>query len=157
MYGSVAGGDAHKGSDAGDQNLITPIEQWNTLPSNGYIDQLWMQRYDGAQRANDAMRLMRKATDMTPADTLEVAAEARFLRAHFHFELSKAFGKVPWVSEDQTYSQGNFLTPNINVLPNIEADLAFAYANLPETQAQGGRANKWAAGAYLGKVYMFEK
>ncbi len=157
VYGSVAGGDAHKGSDAGDQNLITPIEQWNTLPSNGYIDQLWMQRYDGAQRANDAIRLMRKATDMTPADTLEVAAEARFLRAHYHFELSKAFGKVPWVSEGQTYSLGNFLTPNIDVLPNIEADLAFAYANLPEKQTQGGRANKWAAAAYLGKVYMFEK
>lgn len=157
VYGSVAGGDAHKGSDAGDQNLITPIEQWNALPSNAYLDQLWMQRYDGAQRANDVLRLMRLATDMTPADTLEASAEARFLRAHYHFELSKAFGKVPWVSEDQTYTQGNFLTPNIDVLPNIEADLAYAYANLPETQSQGGRANKWAAGAYLGKVYMFEK
>src|ERR1051325_10630433 len=29
VYGSVGGGDAHKGSDPGDQNLITPIETWN--------------------------------------------------------------------------------------------------------------------------------
>ena len=157
VYGSVAGGDAHKGSDPGDQNLITPIEQWNATPANGYLDQFWQQRYDGAQRANDVLRLMRLATDMTPADTLEAAAEARFLRAHYHFELAKAFNKVPWVSEDQMYTAGNFLTPNIDVLPAVEADLAFAYANLPETQAQGGRANKWAAACYLAKVYMFEK
>ncbi len=157
VYGSVAGGDAHKGSDPGDQNLITPIETWNTSPSNSYINQLWQQRYDGAQRANDVLRLMRQATDMTPADTLQSAAEARFLRAHYHFELARAFGKVPWVSEDQTYSAGNFNTPNIDVLPNIAADLAFAYANLPETQSQYGRVNKWAAGAYLAKVYMYQK
>ncbi|WP_301921927.1 RagB/SusD family nutrient uptake outer membrane protein [Ferruginibacter sp.] len=157
VYASVAGGDAHKGSDPGDQNLITPIEQWNCLPSNGYIDQLWQQRYDGVQRANDVLRIMRKAKDLTPADTLELTAEARFLRAHYHFELRKAFGKIPWVSEDQSYSAGNFLTPNLEVLPLIEADLVFAYANLPEIQAQSNRCNKWAAACYLAKIYMFEK
>ena len=156
VYGSVAGGDAHKGSDPGDQNLITPIETWNTLPSNSYIDQLWQQRYDGAQRANDVLRLMRLAKDMTPADTMQNGAEARFLRAHYHFELARAFGKVPWVSEDQTYTKGNFVTPNMDVLPNIAADLAFAYANLPEVQSQYGRANKWAAACYLAKVYMYQ-
>ena len=130
VYASVAGGDAHKGSDPGDQNLITPIEQWNCLPSNGYIDQLWQQRYDGVQRANDVLRIMRKAKDLTPADTLEFTAEARFLRAHYHFELRKAFGKIPWVSEDQSYSAGNFLTPNLEVLPLIEADLEIGRAHV---------------------------
>ncbi len=157
VYGSVAGGDAHKGSDAGDQNLITPIETWNTSPSNSYVNQLWQQRYDGVQRANEVLRLMRLAKDMTSADTTEVSAEARFLRAHYHFELSKNFGKVPFVDEGQTYIKGNFLAPNIDVLPNIEADLAYAYANLPEKQSQVGRCNKWAAASYLAKVYMFEK
>ena len=157
VYGSVAGGDAHKGSDPGDQNLITPIETWTCSPSNSYIDQLWQQRYDGAQHANDVLRLSALATDMTPAEITEAAAEARFLRAHYHFELGRAFGKVPWVSEDQTYTAGNFLTPNINVFPKCEEDLAYAYANLPETQSQYGRANKWAAACYLAKVYMYEK
>jgi hypothetical protein len=156
VYGSVAGGDAHKGSDPGDQNLITPIETWNALPSNSYLNQLWMQRYDGAQRANDVMRLAAQATDMTPEEIVQASAEARFLRAHYHFELGRAFGKVPWVSEDQTYSAGNFLTPNIDVLPNCAEDLKFAYDNLPEIQGQYGRANKWAAACYLAKVYMYQ-
>jgi hypothetical protein len=157
VYGSVPGGDAHKGSDPGDQNLITPIEQWNATPANGYLDQVWQQRYDGVQRANEALRLMRQAKDMTPADTLEVAAEARFLRAHFHFELRRDFLKIPWVDESQSYTKGNFLSPNREVLPDIEADLMFAFNNLPEIQAQGGRANKWAAACYLAKVYMYDK
>lgn len=157
VYGSVAGGDAHKGSDAGDQNLITSIETWNCAPANGYINQLWQQRYDGVQRANEVLRIMRLAKDMTPSDTLKVSAEAKFLRAHYHFELRKNFGKIQWVDEGQTYSKGNYNTPNLEVLPMIEADLAYAYANLPEIQPSVGRCNKWAAAAYLGKIYMFEK
>ena len=38
----------------------------------------------------------------------------------------------------------------------IEADFKFAYDNLPETSAQAGRANKWAA-CYLSKAYLFQK
>ena len=157
VYGSVAGGDAHKGSDAGDQNLITSIETWNCSPSNGYINQLWQQRYDGVQRANEVLRVMRLAKDMSPADTLEVSSEARFLRAHYHFELRKNFGMVQWVDESQTYVKANFNTPNLEILPMIAADFAYAYANLPETQSSVGRCNKWAAASYLGKVYMFQK
>jgi hypothetical protein len=158
VYGSVAGGDAHKGSDPGDQNLITPIETWNTSPSNNYLDQLWQQRFDGVQRANDAIRVMRLAKDMTPADTIQVTAEARFLRAHYAFELRKNFLNVPWINESVTYSAGNFLVANDHdIFTDIEADFAYAYANLPATQSQVGRANKWAAAAYLAKTYMFEK
>src|SRR5690242_14209521 len=61
VYGSVAGGDAHKGSDPGDQNLITPIETWQVLPANGYLDDQWSARFDGVQRCNETIRLMRQA------------------------------------------------------------------------------------------------
>ena len=39
----------------------------------------------------------------------------------------------------------------------VEADMKAAYDNLPETQGQAGRANKWAAAAYLAKIYMYQK
>jgi hypothetical protein len=161
VYGSVAGGDAHKGSDPGDQNLITPIEQWNATASNAYLDQLWQQRYDGVQRANETLRVLKLAKDISAADVTRITAEARFLRAHYHFDLAKFFGNIPFIDETISYAAGNFLVPNAGVaavLAKIEADFAYAYANLPATSAGGvGRANKWAAGAYLGKIYMFEK
>ncbi len=161
VYGSVAGGDAHKGSDPGDQNLITPIEQWNATASNAYLDQLWQQRFDGVQRANETLRVMKKAKDISAADITRITAEARFLRAHYHFDLAKFFGNIPYIDETISYAAGNFLVPNAGVaaaLAKIEADMAYAYANLPATSSTGvGRANKWAAGAYLGKIYMFQK
>lgn len=157
VYGSVAGGDAHKGSDPGDQNLITPIETWNASAANSYLDQIWKSRYDGVQRSNDVLRLMRQAKDLTPADTIEISAEARFLRAHYHFDLAQNFNKIPWVDESQSYSNSNFLKPNVLIWDKLEEDFSYAYANLPETQPQKGRANKWAAASYLAKVYMFEK
>ena len=160
VYGSVAGGDAHKGSDPGDQNLITPIEQWNATASNAYLDQLWQQRYDGVQRSNETLRVMKLAKDISAADVTRITAEARFLRAHYHFDLAKFFGNIPYIDESVTYAAGNFLVPNAGVdaiLGKIEADLAFAYANLTENMSSVGRANKWAAAAYLGKVQMFRK
>ena len=32
----------------------------------------------------------------------------------------------------------------------------YAYDNLPETQGQVGKVNKWAAAAYLAKIYMYQ-
>src|SRR5882724_10608721 len=66
VYGSVGGGDAHKGSDPGDQNLITPIETWGVNASNAYLDDVWQARYDGVQRANESIRIMRLAKDLLP-------------------------------------------------------------------------------------------
>ncbi len=157
VYGSVAGGDAHKGSDPGDQNLITPIETWHVNASNDYLEQVWLVRYDGVQRSNEVIRLMRLTKDLSAADTLEITAEARFLRGHYHFELRKLFGNVPYIGENITYSAGNFLVPNDHdVFKDIEADFLYAYNNLPGKQADLGRANKWAAACYLMKTYMYE-
>jgi len=119
---------------------------------------LWQQRYDGVQRANETLRVMKLAKDISAAEVTRISAEARFLRAHYHFDLAKFFGNIPYIDESITYAAGNFLVPNGGkdaALAKIEADMAFAYANLPETMSSVGRANKWAAAAYLGKIYMF--
>jgi starch-binding outer membrane protein, SusD/RagB family len=44
----------------------------------------------------------------------------------------------------------------VNIWSKIEADFKFGYDNLPETVANVGRVNKWAAGAFLAKAYMFQ-
>ena len=163
VYGSVGGGDAHKGSDPGDQNLITPIETWQVLSVNGYLNDAWSARFDGVQRANETLRVMALATDLSPTDTIQIRAEAVFLRGHYNFELKKLFGNVPLIDESISYSNGNFLVPNnTDILPNIEADFLFAYNSLPEDYTSGSlagdyaRANKWAAACYLAKTYMYE-
>jgi hypothetical protein len=41
VYGSICGQDAHKGTDAGDQPDINPIEAFTPTATNGYFDQKW--------------------------------------------------------------------------------------------------------------------
>lgn len=157
VFGSVCADDAHKGSDPGDQPDIVPLETWNPAPTNGYLEAKWQALYDAIQRCNDVLRMMRLAKDMTPADTIQVSAEARFLRALYHFEAKKIWNMVPWVDESITYAAGNWRVPNDkDIWPNIEADLQYAMANLPATQQEAGRANKYAAEAFLAKAYLFE-
>ncbi|HEY4936512.1 MAG TPA: RagB/SusD family nutrient uptake outer membrane protein [Puia sp.] len=162
-YGSVAADDAYKGSTNDDQPDIVPLLQWATPTTNSYIGQKWAAMYDGIQRCNDVIRTMRVASPaLDPADTLEFKAEASFLRAYFHFELRKVFFYPPYVDESISISNNNTNVPNndasgyIEIWPKIEADFSYAMTNLPSTQPNKGQANKWAAEAYLAKVYMFE-
>ena len=166
VFGSVCADDSHKGSDPGDQPDIVSLMTWSESSTNSYNEGVWQARYDGVQRSNEVLREMRQATDIAPADTLEISSEARFLRAFYMMELKKIFGNVPFVDESVTYTAGNWRVPNsadvttnnAAVWPKIEADLQYAFTNLPASQGtQVGRVNKYAAEAYLAKAYMFEQ
>ncbi|GAB3804665.1 RagB/SusD family nutrient uptake outer membrane protein [Spirosoma humi] len=153
IYGSLAGGEAHKGSDGSDQASIDPIVKFTADPSNGFFNSKWKAVYEGVTRANTVLRILKGVTDLTDADRANIEAQARFLRAHYYFDLKKMFNKVPWIDETTT----NFNQPNTDdIWPKIEADFQYAFTNLPETQSDVSRANKWAAGAYLAKTYLYE-
>ena len=158
IYGSVAADDAHKGSTPGDQPDAAAIEAYTANGTNGYLNPKWLMNLGAVQRANDVIRELPLVKDgsVTPAYATEVTAEARFLRGFFNSELSKLWRNVPYADETVTYSNGNYNIGNPGpIWPQIEADLKFAMANLPATQPQIGRANKYAAEAFLAKAYMF--
>ncbi len=162
-FGSISADDAYKGSTPDDQPPIVPLENWTTDPSNSYVGDKWRNSYYGIQRANDVLRILPIATDIDASQATIITAEARFLRGLHHFELKKVFGNVPFVGENVTgdTSQPSSVTNisgsgYVNIWPQIEADFMFAMQNLPETQPQVGRINKWGAQAFLAKTYMFQ-
>lgn len=159
VFGDVTSDDAYKGTDAGDQIEINPIERYEPLPNNGYFNAKWNHQYDGVSRSNDVLRLIGDVTDISENDRARLIAEARFLRGYYHFEAKRMWNNVPFIDETTvTFSDFNSakVPNNQDIWPNIEADLQHAYDNLPETQAQVGRVNKWAAGAYLAKAYLYQ-
>jgi len=163
LYGSICGSEAYGGSIYGDQPQVTKIERFNgsSSPADYFFDQKWAAVYEGVQRANSTLRLMRQAKDMSTADTIEVRGEALFLRAFYHFEAKKMWNKIPFVDETITYNAGNYHVVNDTTWKHIENDLIYAMNNLRPNQvtSQGtmvGRANKYAAEALLAKAYMFE-
>ncbi|SRR6266542_1625639 len=164
VYGSVCADDSYKGSTPTDQPDATQVESWSlSQASIGYFDQKWRVLYTGIQRANDVLRVLPLATDVSEAEQKEIQGEARFLRGFYHLDGKKIWNNLPYVDETITIDNNNLNAPNIDesgnfidIWPNIEADFQFAVDNLPETQPQVGRANKWAAMAFLAKAYMFQ-
>ena len=159
IYGSVAADDAHKGSTPDDQGPAGDIEAYIATSGNGYLDPKWRAMFAGVQRANDVLRELPLVKDgsVTAAYAKEVTAEARFLRAFYEFDLAKLWRNVPYADETITYDNGNYNLGNPGpVWDKIEADLIAAMADLPATQAEKGRVNKYAAEAFLAKAYMFD-
>ena len=158
VFGGVASDDAYKGSDPGDQADIVSIETYTANSANPYFNDKWRHLYDAIQRTNDVLRVMAEVKGLTDVEKKVMTAEARFLRAHYHFEAKRTWNMVPYVDETITYAAGNVTVPNDkDIWPMIEADLKFAVANLPATQPAVGRANVWAAKAYLAKVLMYQR
>ncbi|MBN7817180.1 RagB/SusD family nutrient uptake outer membrane protein [Algoriphagus pacificus] len=158
VWGSIRGGEANKGTDPGDFSTINPIQRFEVNAASGDVGAKWNGAYEGIARANNVLRLMtKKAADVTDADEKRISAQAKFLRAHYYFELKRDYGNTPYVDETVDYGSGLEEVSNTQDLyPFIEADLQYAVENLPATQTQVGRVNSWAAKAYLAKVYMYQ-
>lgn len=153
VYGSCAGGDAHKGSDPYDQSQILTIATGKATPTLSFLNDNWRARYEGISRANAVIKILPRVEDMSAEEKTQAEAEAKFIRAHFYFELRRMFKSVPWIDETTT----DYKVPNDReIWPDIEADFTFAKDNLPGTQSEIGRINKWAAASYLAKVYVYQ-
>lgn len=152
IYGDVASDDGAKGGGFGDQGDINLIEQYKWNAAMPMFNEKWIAVYEGVARSNDAINGIRSSA-LSDTDKNLREGEARFLRAFFHFEAKKIWGRVYFVDEAVTDFR---LSNDGDIWPNIEADLVFAVDNLPVDQAQVGRATKGAAQALLAKVHMFQ-
>jgi len=157
VTGSICGGEANKGTDPGDYSSINPMQRYETDPTQGDLSSLWRGRYEGVSRCNTVLRLLSQAKDVSPADAARIAGEARLLRGHFYFDLKKHFNSIPYFDEKTPASEIPKVANSPAVWDKIEADFQFAFTNLPETQGQAGRVNKWAAAAYMGKAKLYQK
>lgn len=146
----VLSDDAHKGSTDGDQADLFEVEVYNWATGNGYILGKWSSIFAGVNRANGVISLI---ASLSEGDFSSQLAQARFLRAHYNFELQRIYGNVPYISE-QNYADLEFNQPNPGpIWDQIEADFQFAIDNLPNT-GTGALPSSWAAKAYLGKVHL---
>ncbi|WP_395784961.1 RagB/SusD family nutrient uptake outer membrane protein, partial [Aquirufa sp.] len=157
VWGSIRGGESNKGTDPGDYSNINAMQRYETDPTDGDLNSTWQAKYEGVARANATINLANASKELSASDKTRVIAEARFLRGHFYFELKRLFNSVPYVDETMDYGKGIEKVKNSpDFWGKIEGDFKFAFDNLPETSSAAGRANKWAAGAYLAKAYLYQ-
>lgn len=153
LHGDVSSDDAFKGSIPSDAPDMNTFELYTVLPTNVFVNAKWYTLYDGIARSNNVLKAVQNAEDISEAAANRITAEARFLRAHYHFDAKKIWNKVPFIDETLTDTR---ISNTEDIWPKIEADFQYAIENLPETQEAVGRATKGAAQAYLAKAYLFQ-
>ena len=157
LLGEIASDNTLCG-DEGPNDVIgfQQIDDMIHTPVNSELKKIWDWMFAGVNRANYILEFKDK-TDFEGKN--QIIAEARFLRAYYHFELVKWFGPIPLkgdarfqIDDEKTIPR----SPVADVYASIEADLQFAIDNLNPIAPQVGRATKGAAQALLGKVYLYQ-
>ena len=162
LYGSIGGGEANKGSDPGDQGPnMTPVQRHEATATNGALNDRWKAIYEGVKRTNTTMQVLAKVQNISDASRKNIAGQARFLRAWYHFQARIIYGKAPYLDEqidaDLTNGVIGGVRNDVDIYPKILEDAKYAWENLPVEQDAVGRVNKWVAGALYGKVLLFTK
>lgn len=162
VFGSIRSDDAYKGGGGtGDVGDADALEHYNTVTPtmDWFVTRTWQNLFKSISRCNVALRAVNTLTDANFPQKKTRLAELRFLRAHSYFTMKALYKNIPIFDETAT---GEDILKVSNTLANdeswnkIAADFQYAVDNLPTTQAEIGRANKYAAQAYLAKVRLYQ-
>lgn len=160
--GNIRGGDAHKGGNGpGDVSDYDYLTKFYTLtpvsPGLDVPNRYWIRWYDGVARVNSALQVLNGVTTATYPNKTVRTGELHFLRGVFYFWLKTHFNQIPWIDENTapTAIVSNTALTSTQLWANIAAEFTTAMQDLPPTQPQVGRANFYAAEAYLAKTLLY--
>lgn len=161
MMGDIASDDTYYGNKNNKPGI--EMDQWNFTPSShgGNTCNNW---YTG-----NFVLIARTNLVINSEENFEfeedlqkrILAEARFIRGFAYFNLVKAFGGVPKITDELPELGGEYLAraSEEEIWQIAIEDLTFAAENLPEKSeyddAQLGRVTKGAANALLARLYLF--
>jgi hypothetical protein len=156
ILGEIASDNTFSGGgDANDVIGWQQVDEMTHQPLNANIRNVWNWMYAGVNRAAYILEFKDKTEFEGKA---QIIAEARFLKAYYHFELVKWFGGIP-LKGDTRFALGDETTiprsTEAETYEAIEADLLLAIEDLNPVAPQIGRVTKGAAQALLGKVYLY--
>ncbi|AVM58393.1 RagB/SusD family nutrient uptake outer membrane protein [Bacteroides heparinolyticus] len=159
-YGEVRSDNAYKGGGGvGDLNEVHRMETFDMDATNGFLDSKWYHLYCSVQRCNSALRVLNSATDEQVSGRASRIAEMKVLRAHYYFELSRLFNKIPYFDENVELTRypdipNNEFTRD-EILGKLAKEMLDAAEQLPESQPEVGRIHKYIALAYAAKIKLY--
>ena len=153
VYGDIRGMTGNKGTDAGDQPDINPLQTFSEAANNPYLNVKWRAVYEAISRCNSAILTTNLALG-SGAITADQAAsfikQARALRGWYHFEAWRMWEMIPYV--DETTDQAT-LTNTEDISAKFLADLEEG-TSLPNDMDQVGRFNGTVCKVLLAKALM---
>ncbi len=153
LYGDIRGMIANRGSDAGDQGDMPAIQNFDELPTNSYLNQMWLYVYDAISRCNSVIRVTGRALEkgtITQEQADQFLKQARTLRGWYHFEAWRMWEKIPFLDEN---SNPLVVSNKNDVRDKIIADLKEGIS-LPDNMGAIGRFNGTVSKVLLAKAEM---
>jgi hypothetical protein len=153
VYGSIRGMEANKGTDAGDQPDINPIQTFSENSTNSYLNIKWREVYEAISRCNSVILLTNKtlqAGKITQDQATNYIKQARVLRGWYHFEAWRMWEKIPYVDEN---ADPNMVTNEADPRAQIIADIQEG-TTLPNNMGAIGRFNGTVSKVILAKALM---
>src|SRR5215212_449548 len=140
---------------------VQDIDALNLRPNNRFIYTVYAETYEGINRANIVLEQVENGkNNLTDDEKKAVVAEAKFIRGFFHFLAAQMWKTAPLITEtakslQQTYKNSD---PTALLQASLD-DFKAAAIDLPSSwdDAFTGRATKWTARAYEGKVNVWMK
>lgn len=162
IWGSVRSDDAYKGGGGvANRPEYNQLEQYNLVtPTNTSSNLVWINLFAGIARANTALKGIDELAEADYPKKRQRQAEMRFLRGHFHFIAKQLFKYIPYADDKTSADSLKFISnralTNDQLWGKIAEDFQFGAENLPATQTEIGRVNKYAAFAYLAKTKLYQ-
>jgi tetratricopeptide (TPR) repeat protein len=160
LFGDVVSDDAYKGTEPSDGPQWEAVENFIWTPADGDLNIKFRTNYQAISRANATIRLVQATSGLSDAFSKRIVAEAKVLRAHYHFDMYKIFKYIPYYKEgDADFKKSNVTEGGeyIDPISDIIQDFTEGAADLPNTQNEKGRVTKGTALAYLGKALLYNK
>jgi hypothetical protein len=153
VYGSIRGMESNKGTDAGDQPNINPLQTFSETATNDYLNEKWRTVYDAISRCNSVIAVINLALEQqtitqTQADLW--MQQAKVLRGWYHFEAWRMWQKIPYLDET---TDAKTVTNDGDVRAQIIADLTEG-TKLPVNMGAIGKFNKTVSQILLAKAMM---
>ncbi|ANQ52849.1 RagB/SusD family nutrient uptake outer membrane protein [Flammeovirga sp. MY04] len=141
----------------------TIYKLFNYTNSDPLVQNRWAELYIGINRANQVITYIENDdVEMSDEEKLEVAAQARTLRAFYYFDLVNNYDGA--VINTKYYANSDSLNRKLNTRAEVISevvipDLEFAAEHLPTEwpENQLGKVTWGAATSLLGKVYLYDQ
>lgn len=148
------------GSGPGDQPDLVEFNAHDIAVTNSKVLGLWSDRFTGIYRANLLLQNIDGVAFETEEERNLFAAEARFLRVLFYYDLVRFFGYVPLFErplvaadieveqEDPGVVYSFLMQELVDIIPHMNE-------SFPASEI--GRATQWAAKSMLGRIYLYHR
>ena len=126
----------------------------NLQGSNSAVTLMWQQLYSAVNLCNAGIKRIGGVGYPAALQTTR-EAELKFLRAFYYWHIVETWGNVNFtIDETMGIVTTANRTPVATFYEQIINDLKFAVTNLPTTTTNYGRVTKYAAEAFLSRIYL---